>query len=75
MQAEDEKILSRDSSYPETPPQTWGRPLLNISPSDFVRNTPTDVGKTDTRHYFIQRAEKHPHRRGEDLTMNIRTAT
>ena len=46
MQDEDEKILSRDSSYPETPPRTWGRPLRLHSLFLLPRNTPTDVGKT-----------------------------
>ena len=42
-----------------------------MSPNTTLRNTPTSVGKTvlDMMTHFLEM--KHPHERGEDLSMNL----
>lgn len=36
----------------ETPPRTWGRHFANSANFDYLRNTPTHVGKTLNRSYL-----------------------
>ncbi len=54
------------STWQETPPRAWGRPVPGASRCQYPGNTPTCVGKTG----FAERREtverKHPHVRGED---------
>ena len=55
----------------ETPPRAWGR--LQIVPvfTGFDRNTPTSVGKTDKIDRVNSARQKHPHERGEDITIKF----
>ena len=50
----------------ETPPRAWGRLIACPDRGGSMRNTPTGVGKTGTRHGLPCRNWKHPHGRGED---------
>src|SRR5690606_24244351 len=50
----------------ETPPRAWGRRCAGQTVSAHAGNTPTGVGKTRDGMGIRCRAEKHPHRRGED---------
>ena len=50
----------------ETPPRAWGRHQFNRKRADFVRNTPTGVGKTGNCYQTDSKKKKHPHGRGED---------
>ena len=50
----------------ETPPRTWGRPILLPRASFPEGNTPTHVGKTFLREGLVVLLTKHPHARGED---------
>ena len=52
--------------YEETPPRTWGRPVVTGILRVFRRNTPTHVGKTRKPSRLAVRRQKHPHARGED---------
>ena len=56
---------------PETPPRTWGR-LCHIRETGVTaRNTPTHVGKTAEVEYLFEHTEKHPHARGEDISLKV----
>ena len=50
----------------ETPPRAWGRLMPGEHYGDYVRNTPTGVGKTISRQGGACTKQKHPHGRGED---------
>ena len=50
----------------ETPPRTWGRPVLVVPPFCLCGNTPTHVGKTPREPSRAGKNGKHPHARGED---------
>ena len=66
MRGEDtRKAMSRSFTL-ETPPRAWGRQPLNRKGLAQVGNTPTCVGKTNTRKTTIEETQKHPHVRGED---------
>ena len=52
----------------ETPPRAWGRRLRTARHERNGRNTPTCVGKTDSRVKLEFTLEKHPHVRGEDIS-------
>ena len=52
----------------ETPPRAWGRLSTRSLGIDFLRNTPTGVGKTFLLSKSLIANEKHPHGRGEDNT-------
>ena len=51
----------------ETPPRTWRRPLLIRIRLLLMRNTSTDVEKTETGVTHRITIRKHLHGRGEDL--------
>ena len=55
-------------SFTETPPRTWGRRAGESGRCASVRNTPTDVGKTNVQIMHICQHKKHLHGRGEDAT-------
>ena len=50
----------------ETPPRAWGRQFKQKMLNDILGNTPTCVGKTNTKKERKMEIEKHPHVRGED---------
>src|SRR5690606_3444785 len=50
----------------ETPPRTWGRQGQPPRRPPRYGNTPTDVGKTESRFSMLLASRKHPHGRGED---------
>ena len=54
----------------ETPPRAWGRPARWSLNSRASRNTPTGVGKTPPPGRPPTPVRKHPHGRGEDLTLH-----
>ena len=66
---EDTRKVNPGIEMQETPPRTWGR----LSPRSAMilgkRNTPTHVGKTQGGYHMCTEHEKHPHARGEDLSM------
>ena len=66
---EDVKPLALTFRRPETPPRTWGRPGGRLQTLYGMRNTPTHVGKTFNSSHFSLHFWKHPHARGEDVTM------
>ena len=53
----------------ETPPRTWGRRRIAFPVAGDGGNTPTHVGKTGTGQDAAAGSRKHPHARGEDLSM------
>ena len=55
----------------ETPPRTWGRPLIAIIGAIGLGNTPTYVGKTRKRVSGLPSGQKHPHVRGEDRRIPV----
>ena len=63
---EDGKRLAIDSAFVETPPRSWGRHGEAGHINDFLRNTPTVVGKTSRHGTKNYQMGKHPHGRGED---------
>ena len=50
----------------ETPPRAWGRPKFGNEVVVVHGNTPTGVGKTQSRPIKAIAEKKHPHGRGED---------
>ena len=66
MRGEDAFPASHYGSDQETPPRAWGRPHLQRTILVTTRNTPTCVGKTQTKLCVGERRQKHPHVRGED---------
>ena len=66
MRGEDLKHSPCKTASIETPPHAWGRLNGNTYASTCIRNTPTCVGKTDTRSMLALWLWKHPHMRGED---------
>ena len=54
----------------ETPPRTWGRRIMRNAKSKKQRNTPTHVGKTPLMYLVGTLDRKHPHARGEDLSVS-----
>ena len=69
MRGEDVIYISRNFNEPETPPRTWGRLRTNLAAISVYRNTPTHVGKTIRRPHRTPWGQKHPHARGEDLSL------
>ena len=65
---EDFRVASLVQAKWETPPRAWGRLATHWTPVDWLRNTPTGVGKTDVSRIQLGRGRKHPHGRGEDHT-------
>ena len=63
---EDKASHVKPSESVETPPRAWGRQGLAIKATNFLRNTPTGVGKTYLTFAAKQLNQKHPHGRGED---------
>ncbi len=53
----------------ETPPRAWGRRHIVAGTDQRVRNTPTGVGKTRKPPTPDCSVQKHPHGRGEDVTV------
>ena len=50
----------------ETPPRAWGRQAEPKKQEEYLRNTPTCVGKTISPMNGRICVKKHPHVRGED---------
>ena len=69
VRGEDAKRGDGRWTVKETPPRAWGRPGLGGETVKQWRNTPTCVGKTDERVRRYRADEKHPHVRGEDLSL------
>ncbi len=63
---EDPQAVRPQADHEETPPRAWGRRTVDIEKKEWVRNTPTGVGKTFYRYRLLRPHEKHPHGRGED---------
>ena len=57
----------------ETPPRAWGRPPEQRRLPVVPGNTPTGVGKTNSKPSQCAYRRKHPHGRGEDLRSRWRT--
>ena len=53
----------------ETPPRAWGRLSCLVSMKLWRRNTPTCVGKTNVDAKMKKERRKHPHVRGEDVSV------
>ena len=68
---EDIAALCFSARFRETPPRTWGRPGLCRMVGFSWGNTPTDVGKTSARSAPGGAAWKHPHGRGEDMSVKV----
>ena len=66
MRGEDVLPIAMDSPWTETPPHAWGRRCRGVPPDGVDGNTPTCVGKTDSRKRPLHAYQKHPHMRGED---------
>ena len=67
---EDEMIKGRKNKDMETPPRAWGRQTLAPGQAPALGNTPTSVGKTQTKIRPNCWKPKHPHERGEDFWEN-----
>ena len=65
---EDQEVENDADTIKETPPRAWGRLGGGASVLMQKGNTPTGVGKTDTRQDKNLIGQKHPHGRGEDPT-------
>ena len=70
---EDQVGAENISEHIETPPRAWGRPVLLSSACRRCGNTPTGVGKTGYMANSISMQQKHPHGRGEDTSMHLKT--
>ena len=46
---EDRSLPWKLANLIETPPRAWGRPLGRLTNGQVYRNTPTGVGKTDSK--------------------------
>ena len=57
----------------ETPPRAWGRLLRNPSRAGKAGNTPTCVGKTLADAPGAAACRKHPHVRGEDTNILLKS--
>ncbi len=73
MRGEDLFHLFLNPRKAETPPRAWGRPMLLDLTFFILRNTPTCVGKTIAWIEGDPTVEKHPHVRGEDLSLQLHT--
>ena len=63
---EDTDAPVEDNGVTETPPRAWGRLSRLLMWRSVMGNTPTSVGKTESRRNQINIGRKHPHERGED---------
>ena len=63
---EDSSSSLASSAALETPPRTWRRPSSKRLAKDILRNTSTDVEKTEADGFGLIGGEKHLHGRGED---------
>ncbi len=70
VRGEDCRISSPRLNGGETPPRAWGRQSVAGQVVNFVRNTPTCVGKTYSTAGAPFLRWKHPHMRGEDFLQN-----
>ena len=66
VRGEDRAGARSGQSLGETPPRAWGRPSRPTTRLGRARNTPTCVGKTETKARLFDALWKHPHVRGED---------
>ena len=67
---EDPTFAVTRSGTLETPPRTWRRLAGRCGRPRFLRNTSTDVEKTNMHQLGFNRRKKHLHGRGEDLTIS-----
>ena len=58
----------------ETPPRMWGRRFRVNDGTGVYRNTPTHVGKTESRMIMAGWYQKHPHACGEDNRVLCQTS-
>ena len=70
VRGEDFRRRLLDNRALETPPRAWGRRTRSATAASPPRNTPTCVGKTNWTRYGQVNIRKHPHVRGEDLTVS-----
>ena len=70
---EDPTLPPTTKPQQETPPRAWGRLYRLLKGGEDVGNTPTGVGKTLGYHSLNPYRWKHPHGRGEDLSLWIMT--
>ena len=70
MRGEDRMIFFGIFAIRETPPHAWGRHTTQYNKTQWIRNTPTCVGKTCRRTSRLRLGGKHPHMRGEDTRTN-----
>ena len=68
---EDRGVNRQQSDRRETPPRTWGRPLVLDVRGRELGNTPTHVGKTLHVPCGYTQTGKHPHARGEDYVSKV----
>ncbi len=73
VRGEDRKLHWQLLGSVETPPRAWGRPLKDPFATRADRNTPTCVGKTPEQTLCQVERGKHPHVRGEDCCLGLRT--
>ena len=66
---EDRAFHQFEPADSETPPRAWGRPAWPADRRCRRGNTPTGVGKTCSRMVWAASTGKHPHGRGEDVTV------
>ncbi len=67
LRGEDTMFLNLVFSKKETPPPAWGRQKHLDDLAEVFGNTPTCVGKTVIKRFFLFAPQKHPHLRGEDI--------
>ena len=67
VRGEDFTAFALVSATMETPPRAWGRLPPALSKKNYIRNTPTCVGKTLLPSFGLPIIGKHPHVRGEDF--------
>ena len=66
---EDRSSRKMASGGEETPPRAWGRQRRSVIGWPPLGNTPTGVGKTPLDTLVVLTRQKHPHGRGEDVSM------
>ena len=69
MRGEDHETVFSHRESVETPPHAWGRQTIFDRYIAERRNTPTCVGKTASWCISQSVQRKHPHMRGEDLSL------
>ncbi len=73
VRGEDQLIKAGTFNPEETPPRAWGRLWKLLCPAWTDGNTPTCVGKTQSPGVRNRDERKHPHVRGEDTNILLKS--